>query len=76
MHYRYCRPKIIVDYLREPYIAKENRIRITFDPQIVATEASFDLFDSKLTILTAGFLLRDAGGQVQRLSAQLYQKHS
>lgn len=50
MHYRCYRPKTIVEYLREAYIAKENKIRITFDHQIVATEASFDLFDPKLNL--------------------------
>ena len=50
MHYRCYRPKTIVEYLREAYIAKENKIRITFDHQIVATEASFDLFAPKLNL--------------------------
>lgn len=50
MHYRCYRPKTIVEYLREAYIAKENKIRITFDHQIVATEARFDLFDPKLNL--------------------------
>lgn len=50
MQYRCYRPKTIVEYLREAYIAKENKIRITFDHQIVATEASFDLFDPKLNL--------------------------
>lgn len=30
------------------FIARENNIRITFDHQIEATEANFDLFDPKL----------------------------
>ena len=30
--------------------AKENKIRITFDNQIVATESSFDLFDPNLNM--------------------------
>ena len=32
------------------FIAKENKIRITFDNQIVATESSFDLFDPNLNM--------------------------
>jgi len=46
---RCYRPRGIVEYRRRAYIAKENRIRITFDDQIRATESSFDLFDPNLT---------------------------
>ena len=42
------RPKTIVQYNRKAYIAKENKIRITFDNNIVATESSLDLFSEKL----------------------------
>ena len=41
-------PKSIVEYRRKAYIAKENKIRITFDHHIVATESNFNLFDAKL----------------------------
>ena len=44
------RPVAIVEYCRKAFIAKENKIRITFDNQIVATESSFDLFDPKLNM--------------------------
>lgn len=44
------RPKTIVEYHRKAFIAKENRIRITFDNQIVSTESSFDLFSPKLNM--------------------------
>lgn len=45
----YCyRPKTIVEYKRKAYMAKENRIRITFDQEIRATESSFDLFSDTL----------------------------
>ena len=44
------RPVAIVEYRRKAFIAKENKIRITFDSQIVATESSFDLFDPKLNM--------------------------
>lgn len=44
------RPVTIVEYRRKAFIAKENKIRITFDNQIVATESSFALFDPKLNM--------------------------
>lgn len=50
MQMRCYRPKTIVEYKRKAYIAKENRIRITFDSQIVATESCFDLFSSTLNM--------------------------
>lgn len=50
MHCRCYRPKTIVEYNRKAFIAKENKIRITFDSNIVSTESSFDLFDSHLNM--------------------------
>lgn len=44
------RPKIVVQYNRKAFIAKENKIRITFDSNIVSTESSFDLFDQHLNM--------------------------
>ena len=44
------RPVTIVEYRRKAFIAKENKIRITFDNQLVATESSFDLFDPNLNM--------------------------
>lgn len=44
------RPKTIVQYNRKAFIAKENKIRVTFDNQIVSTESSFDLFDPDLNM--------------------------
>lgn len=43
-------PKTIVEYNRKAYIAKENKIRVTFDNNIVATESSFDLFSEHLNM--------------------------
>lgn len=37
-------PKSIVEYRRKAFIAKENRIRITFDHHITGTESCFDIF--------------------------------
>ena len=47
---RCYRPVTIVQYNRKAFIAKENKIRITFDNQIVATESCFDLFSEKLNM--------------------------
>lgn len=43
-------PKTIVEYNRKAFIAKENKIRITFDNKIVSTESSFDLFNPHLNM--------------------------
>lgn len=48
MQYKCYRPKTIVQYNRKAYIAKENKIRITFDNNIIATESCFDLFSENL----------------------------
>ena len=50
MQYRCYRPKTIVQYNRKAYIARENKIRITFDNNIVATETNFDLFSENLVM--------------------------
>lgn len=50
MNTRCYRPKTIVQYRRKAYIAKENRIRVTFDHQIDATACCFDLFSPKLLL--------------------------
>lgn len=48
MNYQCYRPKAIVEYCRRAFVTKENRIRITLDSKIVATEACFDIFSDKL----------------------------
>lgn len=50
MKCRCYRPKAIVQYHRKAFIAKENKIRITFDNQIAATESCFDLFSPTLNM--------------------------
>ena len=50
MQSRCYRPKTIVEYKRKAYIAKENRIRVTFDSQIVSTESCFNLFSPELNM--------------------------
>jgi len=47
---RCYRPVTIVEYDRKAFIAKENRIRVTFDSRISATESCFDLFSPKLNM--------------------------
>ena len=48
---RLCyRPKAVVEYQRQAFIAKENRIRVTFDHHIIATESRFDLFAPDLNL--------------------------
>ena len=50
MNYRCYRPKTVIEYNRKAFIAKENKIRITFDNNIVATESCFDLFSPTLNM--------------------------
>ena len=50
MHARCYRPVTIVEYHRKAFIAKENKIRVTFDNQIEATESSFDVFSPRLNM--------------------------
>lgn len=42
------RPCSVVEYRRRAFIARENKIRVTFDHHIVATEGSFGIFDGSL----------------------------
>ena len=50
MHSRCYRPKTIVEYDRKAFIAKENKIRITFDSRIVSVESCYDLFSPRLNM--------------------------
>lgn len=50
MQCRGYRPKAIVQYNRKAFIAKENKIRVTFDNNIEATESNFDLFSPQLNM--------------------------
>ena len=47
---RCYRPKAVVEYRRQAYIARENHIRITLDSQIRATESCMDIFSSQLPL--------------------------
>ena len=44
MQLRCYRPRSVVEYKRKAFIAKENKIRVTLDHHIVATESRFDIF--------------------------------
>ena len=48
MHCRCYRPKTVVEYHRQAFVARENHIRITLDSRIVATESGFDVFSERL----------------------------
>ena len=48
MHCRCYRPRAVVEYRRQAYIARENHIRITLDSRITATESRFDVFSGRL----------------------------
>ena len=50
MHSRCYRPKTIVQYNRKAFIAKENKIRVTFDSHLVSTESCFELFSPRLVM--------------------------
>ena len=50
MQMQVYRPKTIVEYRRKAFIAKENKIRITFDHQIVSTESDMNLFAKDLNM--------------------------
>lgn len=42
------RPKSVVTYERDAFVAKENKIRVTFDQMIRGTESNFDIFSDQL----------------------------
>lgn len=48
MHTRCYLPRTVVEYKRKAFIAKENKIRITFDHHIIGTESNFDIFSPDL----------------------------
>lgn len=45
------RPKVIVDYDREPFILPEGDVRITFDSEVRAAIMGYDIFDPALPTL-------------------------
>lgn len=49
----FLRPRVIVDYDREPFIMDSGTVRITFDKKVRAAVGSFDIFDDSLPVLSA-----------------------
>ncbi len=41
-------PRTVVEYRRKAFIAKENKIRVTFDHHLIGTESCFNIFDESL----------------------------
>ncbi len=48
---RIMRPRVIVDYDREPFVVESGDVRITFDKHVRAGFGAFDLFDKGLPTL-------------------------
>ncbi|WP_144266653.1 polyphosphate polymerase domain-containing protein [Paenibacillus curdlanolyticus] len=53
MKHRLLRPKVIVDYVREPYINGNGNVRITFDKQLKTGLFATDLFNPALSTVSA-----------------------
>jgi hypothetical protein len=57
LHYemknRLLRPKVIVDYVREPYVCRNGNVRITFDKDLKSGLNGTDLFDPQLGAVRA-----------------------
>ncbi len=49
----FMRPRVIVDYDREPFIMDAGTVRVTFDKKVRAAIGSFDIFDDTLASLPA-----------------------
>ncbi|MBE1443746.1 polyphosphate polymerase domain-containing protein [Paenibacillus sp. OAS669] len=48
MNHHLLRPKVIVDYVREPYVCHNGNVRITFDKELRTGLHSTDLFSKQL----------------------------
>ena len=49
--YEFLRPRVIVDYEREPWILDAGTVRVTFDMDVRAAVDGFDIFDRTLPTL-------------------------
>lgn len=56
MNTEQLRPRVIVDYVREPYIYEQGNVRITFDSGIKSGLYNRDFFDQELPTIVAGDL--------------------
>ncbi len=50
---KFMRPRVVVEYEREPYIMEAGDVRITFDRNIRAGMDAFDIFDSGMPMIEA-----------------------
>ncbi|WP_342565764.1 polyphosphate polymerase domain-containing protein [Paenibacillus sp. FSL R7-0345] len=48
MRHNLLRPKVIVDYVREPYVCHNGNVRITFDKELRTGLHATDIFDQEL----------------------------
>ncbi|MCK9860160.1 MULTISPECIES: polyphosphate polymerase domain-containing protein [Paenibacillus] len=53
MHDNLLRPKVIVDYVREPYVCHNGNVRITFDKDLRTGLHAVDIFDPELAPVKA-----------------------
>ncbi|UQZ83916.1 VTC domain protein [Paenibacillus konkukensis] len=53
MKQKLLRPKVIVDYVREAYVAESGNVRLTFDKQLKTGLHSVDLFNPELATVNA-----------------------
>lgn len=53
MNHNLLRPKVIVDYVREPYVCHNGNVRITFDKELRTGLHSTDIFNKQLNPVRA-----------------------
>ncbi|MCB8815282.1 polyphosphate polymerase domain-containing protein [Desulfosporosinus shakirovi] len=53
MAHKLLRPKVIVDYVREPYIQPQGNVRITFDKDLKSGLQRTDVFNQELSMVRA-----------------------
>ncbi|MDF2671312.1 MAG: molecular chaperone [Paenibacillus sp.] len=53
MKHSLLRPKVIVDYIREPYVCPNGNVRITFDKELRTGLHATDIFDTQLEPIRA-----------------------
>ncbi|WHX49902.1 polyphosphate polymerase domain-containing protein [Paenibacillus woosongensis] len=53
MNHRLLRPKVIVDYVREPFVFANGNVRITFDKDLRTGLHAVDIFDHQLQSVSA-----------------------
>lgn len=53
MNHRLLRPKVIVDYVREPYVCANGNVRITFDKELRTGLHATDMFNKQLETVRA-----------------------